>query len=436
MSLHKKPTRTIEEVVSLLNKNLETFSRDRYPLWHKGAVSALRKLAVDGSGQLWTMRDYMTEFEKPDYNIKLALSQYSLVPAESEEEKYVSKDAVVINDKRDTEVLYLQKKVDKLTTGIKYYKATLDNVLEDKKRVIVPKQITDYTDKGSEGTLYICFQDWHNFEYVNPEYVNGISLYTADVAIARLREATRKAMHLILALRPNRVRVAFLGDILTGYIHQENGFNSKKAFETQNITEDMFISCLSNISTVADIDKIICLSGNHGRFSKKVLPKEFYSDNLDNIMYERVKRSCKSFIDEKRFKVSLSPWYFDNVGKNAVMFGHGDKSLGSISNIQKIQASLIKVIEGVRRNEISANELTDDTKEKINFNRVLACTIGHYHKPIYDETISIPLVVMPSLMGVNEFGYHALGALNPAAQGAIYVTEDGGVESFHILNTK
>jgi len=432
MGSHKKQNHSQKEILEILNRNLETFSRDKYPLWDERSLKRLSAL----KGQVGSIYQFMLDFEKPEHNMKLAMQEYSIDDTGVPVDEYVSKDAIVINDKRDTEVIYLKKKVDKLTSGIKYYKDRLDRSVEERTLVIAPKRYDDFTNSKSDKILYLCFADWHNFEYVNPQFVNGVNRYTAEDAVERLESITKKAMALIKLIAPKKVRVVYHGDILAGYIHQENGFNSKMAYETQNITEDMMVSSLMNIHAVAPIDKIICLSGNHGRYSKKVLPKEFYADNLDNIIYERVKRSCRNTIDSKKFKISLSPWYFDTIDSNAIMLGHGDKSLGQIGNVQRIQTSLVRVIEGVRRNEISANELTDGVKENVNFSRVLGCVIGHYHKILYDETLSIPMVIVPSLMGVNEFGYHSLGALNPSAQSALCVSDQAGIESFHVLNPK
>jgi hypothetical protein len=123
---------------------------------------------------------------------------------------------------------------------------------------------------GGSAVAFAIASDWHVEETVDPRNVNGLNAYDLDIARDRVRQFFQKVVRLTEIQRAgtkiDTLVLALLGDLMTGYIHEElRETNGLSPTETVLWLQDEIASGLALLEKHYERLVIPCSFGNHGR---------------------------------------------------------------------------------------------------------------------------------------------------------------------------
>lgn len=184
--------------------------------------------------------------------------------------------------------------------------------------------------KGGKATAIIVATDWHCEERVDGKTINGLNHFNLDVAAKRITRLWEKAIYLTEAARSiSQIRecvLAVLGDIITGYIHDEL-LESNFLSPTQALlfAQDHLAVGINHLLKHGNFDLITipCTVGNHGRTSIKTRISTRIDNNYEWLAYQNLARI---FSKEKRVRFVVAEGYhvWLPVHGYKVRFHHGD----------------------------------------------------------------------------------------------------------------
>ncbi len=168
-----------------------------------------------------------------------------------------------------------------------------------------------------EGCAYAVASDWHVEERVVPESCGYRNAYDLTVADARIRRFFDGVIWLILAERAkfeiNDAVLSLLGDLITGYIHEE-------LLETNELAPVEAIRWLmprarhgiKRIVDETDVSlRVTGQGGNHGRLGQKIKIKTYSQNSIEWLM-------CAILADE----FAADPVYSKKVSWNVTPSAH------------------------------------------------------------------------------------------------------------------
>lgn len=186
-------------------------------------------------------------------------------------------------------------------------------------------------NKDSESTAFMIASDWHIEERVDPAVVNHLNEYNPTIAKQRANKFFTNGLKLIEIQRHGtkieELVLAVIGDIITGYIHDElmenNYMSPAVAIST---AYDILFSGIEFLVREGKFKKItiICSPGNHGRTTDKKHISTSADNSYEWLMYEFMKKHYKdhpvvNLIVDKSYHTYLN--VYDNF---VVRFHHGD----------------------------------------------------------------------------------------------------------------
>lgn len=183
------------------------------------------------------------------------------------------------------------------------------------------------TDK-SEATAVWLASDWHVGERVTFAQTNGLNQFKPEIAQARAEAYFRNGLRLTKMLgqdvRITEVVLAFLGDFITGFLHDEAVENNYMA----PVEEALFAKSLlaSGIEFILKNSRvkltIVCHSGNHGRTTRK---SHFGSENGHSLEFFMYQALAEQFAGNKRvtFIIPEGAHSYLNIYEFPVRFLHG-----------------------------------------------------------------------------------------------------------------
>lgn len=247
--------------------------------------------------------------------------------------------------------------------------------------------------KQRRGTPVMLCSDWHVEEHVDPKTVNGLNEYTPEIAERRI---VQMADAFEWMLRDSRFDcreavVAFLGDLFSGYIHDElaeGNFMSPVQAGAWLLPrmEQMLRTIGARCQTLSRII-VVCNDGNHGRLTRKMRCATRTANSLEWFLYYNLAERMK---DDPRFEFQIADgvWnYVDLYGKTHG-FLHGDvyRYLGGVGGL------LIPVRRGLNedRKYLAFGEVP---------RRVDHVAMGHFHTRMDIEDIS----VNGSMIGITPY---------------------------------
>lgn len=150
---------------------------------------------------------------------------------------------------------------------------------------------------SGQATALILLSDWHVEETVDPSTINGLNEYNLEIAERRIRKMFENAVVLIEAARGmSNIRdmvVAVLGDMINGYIHDENKeTNSLSPTEASLFVQDHLASGLEFLKKHSGCKSITvpAVSGNHGRTTKEQRSGTEYRNSYEWLLYKQMER--------------------------------------------------------------------------------------------------------------------------------------------------
>jgi hypothetical protein len=178
--------------------------------------------------------------------------------------------------------------------------------------------------------VILGLMDLHLEERVDPSTIGGLNTYTPKIAAARVRQVFEKAVYLLEFIRGvakvDQVVLAVLGDLITGYIHEElveNNYLSPT--EACLLAQDLIHSGIQHLLKQGGVKSILvcCCHGNHGRLGPKKMVSTGHVNSLEWMLYHQMERAYRN---DPRVAWKIEDGILNNVplvGQD-IRFTHGD----------------------------------------------------------------------------------------------------------------
>jgi len=274
---------------------------------------------------------------------------------------------------------------------------------------------------GARGMPILFASDWHYGEVVRAEEVGGVNVFNSEIAAKRIKRMTETAIDLAFnhmgkakTVYPGIV-LAYGGDMISGDIHEELAVtNDKTPIQCVNDLTDLMGAQVEALATKFGRVHVPCVTGNHGRNSKKMHLKgrvfTSYEWNIYCNLAREFKRSKKI-----TFQIPEQTDARFNVYGHRYLLTHGDM-LGT-----KGGDGIIGAIGPIRRGEIKVRNSESQIDQ--DFDTIM---MGHWHQ----EIVLPGLIVNPTLKGYDEFARSVLRApYSRAAQLLWFTHPEHGITS-------
>ena len=328
------------------------------------------------------------ELQIPVTTLKHRLAMFD-TPADGEQATRIIQLNDMITDLR-AQLLRHQRE----TLDDRYVKEKILGLAQAAKDCKVPQWLARSHGAGRTlGLPMTIWSDWHFGERVFPSQVNGVNEYNLTIARERVRKLVDRTVDLLKnhMVSPNYpgILIALIGDLVSGGIHDEL-MATDEAPIMPVVLEllGILIWALERMADEFGHVWLICLSGNHGRNTKKIWNKHRNFTNFDWLIGKLLE---VHFRDDKRFTFDIS----DGPDARAVVYGHrytfvhGDR-LGRGGD------GIIGPIGPIKRGTI--RKAARDSQLNLDFD-----TLCHGHFHTYNPGIRI--IGNGSLIGYNEYAY-------------------------------
>ena len=244
----------------------------------------------------------------------------------------------------------------------------------------------------SSGIPTLFLSDLHWGENVRPSQINYVNQYNLQIARDRLKNCVDSAVDLLRIISPEMdyqgIVVALGGDMVSGDIHEELAESNE--LPTIPTVLDLLNALASAIGHLADCFGNVfvpCVTGNHGRNTKKIRSKDRHHTSFDWLLFQLLARH---FQDDKRvtFFIPDGSDASYKVHNTKYVLTHGDQFRGGDGMI----GALGPIIRGDHRKR-SRNGQIDLSYD------VMIC--GHWHQYMHLTR----LIVNGSLKGYDEYAY-------------------------------
>lgn len=245
---------------------------------------------------------------------------------------------------------------------------------------------------SSPGVPFLFLSDFHWAEKVHPTQIGGVNEFNLSIARERLTYTVETAIHLLRILDQKMdypgIVVALGGDMISGNIHDEltatNEINSMPA------VLDLYARLIAAITRMADVFGSVflpCVSGNHGRDTRKIWTKDRHHTSFDWLLYRFL---AKHFEGDSRvqFFVPDSSDALFRIYDKRFLLTHGDQFRGGDSII----GPLGPLTRGNQKKQARNQAINQEFD-------VMMC--GHWHQYIHLSR----LIVNGSLKGYDEYAY-------------------------------
>lgn len=171
--------------------------------------------------------------------------------------------------------------------------------LEYKNASELPFKKVDFKfSKYTRGSRYAValFSDAHIEETVNPNSVLGLNEYNIQIAKERIEKYFVNLANCIEIDGVENLIFASLGDVISGYIHDElaqsNELTPLEAiFEAQNLIYNGLCHLVKHTS-LKNI-QFIGIVGNHSRTTKRIQHSNGYKMSYEWLMYKNIQKQCE-----------------------------------------------------------------------------------------------------------------------------------------------
>lgn len=257
---------------------------------------------------------------------------------------------------------------------------------------------------SSPGVPTLFLSDLHWGEVVHPRQINYVNQYNLAIAKQRMQYTVDTAVHLLRILDKGMdypgIVVPLGGDMISGNIHDE--LQATNELNTMPTVLDLYGVLIGVINQLADtFGKVYlpCVSGNHGRDTKKIWSKDRNHTSFDWLLYQFL---AKHFANDKRIQFAIP----DGSDASYQVYGtrylltHGDQFRGG----DGIIGPLGPLTRGNQK-KLARNTAIDMAYD------VMIC--GHWHQYIHLER----LIVNGSMKGYDEYAYQGNFGFEPPRQG-------------------
>lgn len=245
---------------------------------------------------------------------------------------------------------------------------------------------------GELGVPTLFASDWHWAEVVDPRQINGCNDYNLDIAHRRARKLIERTTHLLRncftgAKYPGIV-FALGGDMVSGDIHEElQATNELEIMPTVVDLIGVLQWCIQQLADEFGRVFVPCVSGNHGRNTKKIRAKGRNHTSFDWLTYVMLARLFEA--DPRvTFLIPDGPDAAWRVYGTRYLMTHGDQFRGGDGMI----GALGPIIRGDHKKRSRASQID------MGYDVLM---IGHFHQLIQQQR----LIVNGSLKGYDEYAF-------------------------------
>lgn len=182
------------------------------------------------------------------------------------------------------------------------------------------------------GTPTVFLSDLHWAEVIDPKQINNVNQYNLEIANNRLKRLAERTMRLCEIISPTfaypGIIVPLGGDMVSGNIHDE--LTATNEVNSMPTVLDLFGAIGTFIETLLTRFEHIflpCVTGNHGRDTRKIWGKDRHATSFDWLLYCFL---AKHFENNKRvtFHIPDGPDAYYKVYDHRYLLTHGDQFRG------------------------------------------------------------------------------------------------------------
>ncbi len=319
-----------------------------------------------------------------------ALTPVSVMPSSSELD--AMRDKV-------TELTAQLKHVKGNTLDSEYVKRKIIGIAEQASQVVIPQWlVTKPTGKSLPGVPVTMWSDWHWGEVVFPDQVNGVNEFNLTIAHERARRLVDRVVYLLKnhVVNPEYPGIVcnLGGDMLSGDIHEE--LKESNDVPLLPALLDIFGVLCWAIKVLADEFGYVfvpCVTGNHGRMSRKPQAKNRNFTNYDWLLYQLL---AKHFEGDSRitFFIPDGPDALYSVCGHKILLTHGDQFRGG--------DGMIGAIGPITRG--NQKKLARNSSIHREYDTMM---IGHWHQymPLHRTLVNGSLKGYDEYANSNNFGF-------------------------------
>ena len=197
-----------------------------------------------------------------------------------------------------------------------------------KEKVNPYKFLYKETKTKGESVAVAIASDWHIEEEVRPETINGLNIYTLELAKQRAEQFFRNTLKLVKKEQNettiDTLVLALLGDFITGNIHEELLETcSLRPMEAIIVAENLIIGGIDYLLENSELKLIIpCAVGNHSRITKTTHIGTERGNSIETFMYHHLKNYYKN---NKRVEFQIAEGYLSylRIWDFTICFQHG-----------------------------------------------------------------------------------------------------------------
>lgn len=261
---------------------------------------------------------------------------------------------------------------------------------------------------SSPGVPTLFASDWHWGEVVSKSQTAGLNTFDMDIAKTRAQALVTNAIDLLKnhMVNPNYPGIVFAlgGDMVSGGIHEE--LLATDQMEIMPVVVDLtgvLVWCIRQLADAFGKVFVPCVTGNHGRNTRKIRHKGRAFTNYDWLIYQFL---AKLFEDDTRvsFLIPDGPECTYSIYGHRYLLTHGDQARGGDGVI----GMLGPVIRMDHRKRSRASQLDRAYDTML---------IGHFHQ----LTQLRRLIINGSLKGYCEYAYANNFGYEPPQQ-ALWLT--------------
>ena len=328
--------------------------------------------------------------ERPDLDWKIPV--FSLKAGGTELGHSADEKLSDHNTRLREEVRELRQQIASYDREYADHKFIKSKLFELKEELVTPPEwlVNKKKSSKSPGIPVMMWSDWHWAEVVDKAQVNGVNEYDLDIAHLRLKNLVERTIVLLrnYMVSPSYegVIINLGGDMLSGNIHEE--LVSTNAVPIMAAVVDLWGSLEWAINEMAnEFGKVcvFCVTGNHGRDTKKIQAKDRAFTSFDWLVYAQLQHT---FRKDKRVTI-IAPSSSDilyQVHSHRFLLTHGDQFRGG--------DGLIGHIGPVKRGQ--RKKLSRNSEIGMEFDTMIH---GHFHTYSPGDRI----IGNGSLVGYNEY---------------------------------
>jgi len=284
----------------------------------------------------------------------------------------------------------------------------LGNALERLETLNPPKWTTELVHPESPGIPTLFLSDIHAGEVVQANQIGGVNSYDLETTATRMEHTVKTAVHLSRILDPEMrypgIVVPLGGDMVSGDIHEE--LQVTNALPTIPTVLELYEYIVSAIVFLLEYFPFVflpCVTGNHGRNTKKIWAKNRTRTSFDWLLYQML---AKRFKDNPRVTFYIPDGSDGHYGIYNTRYAitHGDQF--------KAGDSIIGPIGPIARGD--QKKRVRDQAVGQNYEVLI---MGHWHQYIHTERY----IVNGSMKGYDEYAAQGNFGFEPPRQ-ALWVT--------------